>query len=115
MGSKTSLTIQHDTLERFNAMKDELDAAQTDMPDHNADSFLNALLDTWEAQHDGLYETNTEEIIHALRSELDESLADAIRNQSGTDAPDYGQIQNALSEIERRVGNIERTLEDIQR
>lgn len=45
---KTTITIDGDTLDRFKERKDELDDAQPDVPDHSANSFLNALLDTWE-------------------------------------------------------------------
>jgi hypothetical protein len=44
---ETSISVTARTLERFNDAKADLNDAQTDVPDHNADSFLNALLDTW--------------------------------------------------------------------
>jgi len=45
---KTTLTVSDETLERFGSLKSELDDVQTDCPNHTNESFLNALLDTWE-------------------------------------------------------------------
>lgn len=45
---KTTLTVSDETLERFRSIKAELDDIQSDCPDHTNESFLNALLDTWE-------------------------------------------------------------------
>jgi len=51
---KTTITVQDSTLERFKELKAELDKAQ-DAPDHSADTFLSALLDTWEKVNEDGY------------------------------------------------------------
>jgi hypothetical protein len=45
---KTTLTVSDDTLDRFRDAKGELDDLQPDVPDHTNETFLQALLDTWE-------------------------------------------------------------------
>ena len=71
MGEKTTITVQESTLERFKELKAELEEHQSSCPDHTADSFLSALLDTWEAADEGYYDNPAEEITNALRAEID--------------------------------------------
>jgi len=71
----TTITVDEQTLARFKSLKAELDEAQPDVHDHSADSFLPALLDTWEAAEDGYYEEpSADAIADQLRQEID-SLA----------------------------------------
>lgn len=55
---QTTITVEENTLERFKAMKRDLDMSQAG-PDHTADTFLNALMDTWEAADEGMYDEET--------------------------------------------------------
>jgi hypothetical protein len=69
---KTTLSVDESTLERFKHIKQELDEVQKGVPDHSADSFLNALLDTWEAADDGYYEVDTQELVKELTGRMDD-------------------------------------------
>ena len=72
----TTISVDENTLERFREIKAELDDAEDGVPDHTADSFVSALLDTWEAAGDGYYTSND-----AL-AEPDE-IADAVAERVG--------------------------------
>lgn len=58
----TTITVEDSTLERFKQLKAELDEQQ-DAPDHTNESFLQALMDTWEAADDGYYSEPSADII----------------------------------------------------
>lgn len=45
---QTTITVHDETLERFKDLKRELNENHPESPDHSAESFLNALLDTWD-------------------------------------------------------------------
>lgn len=47
--------------DRFYRLKRELDANQSDLPDHTDSSFLSMLMDTYEAVNDGMYERVSDE------------------------------------------------------
>lgn len=46
--AKTTISVQEDTLERFNEMKSDVSEAEPGMPDLSADLFLKSLMDTWD-------------------------------------------------------------------
>ena len=67
----TTISMGESTLERFKQLKAELDDVQ-DAPDHTNESFLKALMDTWEAADDGYYsDPSAEEIAEELKGEID--------------------------------------------
>jgi len=71
----TTITVEDDTLERFNRLKGELEDSQTGSPAHNHDSFLNALLDTWEQTGDGGLGSNYEEIADQIAESVDGGMS----------------------------------------
>jgi hypothetical protein len=111
---KTTLTVDESTHERFKKQKAALDDVQ-DAPDHTTDSFLNALMDTWEASGDPA--TLAEVAPAAFAERLVEELPDS---ESGGkcvfgDVPEGGfeDLQEAIATVEERTGRIEKTLEDM--
>lgn len=97
---KTTITVQEDTLERFNRIKQEADDAEPACPDTNADFFLGSLLDTWEKVEEVGYGGDSPEWVTEGNVEVQ---------------PLYGldDVLEAVRTIEERTGRIERTLEDI--
>jgi len=56
---ETTITVSDRTLERFKHLKSESDEHQDSVPDHTNESFLQSLMDTWEAADDGYYDDET--------------------------------------------------------
>lgn len=118
MGDKTTLSVDPSTLERFKDVKAELDDQQS-APDHTADSFLNALLDTWEAADDGYYNTewNTDALEELLERTADaefvplEEVGDVDTNADAEDLArqfarelDYAELAKQVAdELEERM------------
>ena len=74
----TTISVDESTLERFRALKREIDEAQSDAPDHTSDSFLWALMDTWDAA-DGAQsydEIDTGSIVEQLADEFEAKYDD---------------------------------------
>jgi hypothetical protein len=93
---QTTITVNESTLERFKQLKAELDAEQ-DAPDHTADSFLQGLLDTWEAAGDGYYsDPSAEEIAEQLKDEL------SMANEPGVEVDIAGLIDH-IERLEETV------------
>lgn len=101
---KTTLSVDESTLERFHQQKTALEDVQ-DAPDHTTDSFLNALMDTWEASGDPA--TLAEVAPKTFAEHLVEELP-----QSGNEAA-LAELHDALATIEERTGRIERAIEDL--
>lgn len=87
---KTTITVSDTTLERFRSLKADVDDAQ-DGPDHSNESFLQALMDTWEAAEDGYYD-DSDGVIH---EQLD-------------------RIESSAQTVEERTNRIEQTLEEME-
>jgi len=69
---QTTITVDEPTLRRFKQLKEELDEQQPDVPNHTADTFLHALMDTWEAADEGYYsEPSADEIAEELKQDLE--------------------------------------------
>lgn len=75
---KTTLSVDERTHERFNELKAELDEEQ-DAPDHTADSFLSALLDTWDATDDDSYDQPLPDDTDALAEQIADRVAGHVR------------------------------------
>ena len=82
MAETTTISVSESTLDRFKSVKSDLNDAQDSVPDHNADSFLNALLDTWEAAQDGYYDSGRILPEDAVK-ELIEEFAVAVEPEQG--------------------------------
>lgn len=84
------MTIDKSTLERFNSLKEELNEQQ-DGPDHSADTFLQGLMDTWEAVDEGHYNSDVEELVEELKDEL------SMANDPGEEV----DVEGLYDEIEK--------------
>ena len=82
----TTISVEDKTLERFRDLKAELDDRQDGVPDHTADSFMWALMDTWEAADEGYYSS-------------DDTLTDITDLEERLD-----RIESAASTAEERTG-----------
>jgi chromosome segregation ATPase len=123
---ETSISVTARTLERFNDAKADLNDAQSDVPDHNADSFLNALLDTWE-QVGEIPEDGPEAITDALSDDevaivgteaaVAEKIADRIESSDvGDDLREQlDRIEASAATVEERTNQIQRDVEGLQR
>lgn len=98
--NQTTITVDERTLERFKSLKRELDNEQDSVPDHTADSFVNALLDTWEAADDGYYDVDAGEIAEQLKNEI--SMADAPGVQADTEEI-ISRIEDLENQLPRKV------------
>lgn len=117
---QTSIATRAETLERFNRLKAELNDLNPDDPDHNADSFLNALMDTWEIVGE-IPEEGPEAITDALADDevaivaADGTAQDLADSLSGVDADlraKLDRIESAAEAAEDRTGSIQNTLEN---
>lgn len=99
---QTTITVDEPTLRRFKQLKDDLDEQQPDVPNHTADTFLHALMDTWEAADEGYYsEPSADAIAEQLKDELsmvDEPTADV-------------DVDGLVTEIDRLKEMVERVPE----
>jgi len=99
----TTITVSDERLERFKQLKAELDEQQSDVPDHSADSFLAALMDTWEAAEDGYYsEPSADEIAEQLKDEI--SMANEPAVEIDVDSI-MKRIDDLESQLPRKVAN----------
>jgi len=96
---QTTITVTTSTLDRFNELRADLNDNQPDCPDHNADSFVNALLDTWE-QYQGPDETDPESEVEI---EADMQLVLAALED----------IKSGVNTTEQRTNSIENMVEDM--
>jgi len=93
---QTTITVEESTLERFKELKAELDAVQ-DAPDHTNESFLQALMDTWEAAEDGYYsDPSADEIAEQLKGEI------SMANEPGVEV-DVDRIINRIDDLESQL------------
>jgi len=68
---QTTITVDESTLERFKTLKEEHSEEQPETPEHTADTFLHALMDTWEhAKGNTFTQSPAEEIAKELQDEL---------------------------------------------
>ena len=103
----TTLTIEDSTLERFKALKQELDREQSSVPDHTNESFLKALMDTWEAADNGYYDDGTEEIQEQL-NEVQEMLESAQDSWEYLNAEElHGTVHQSDEQIKRIINRID--------
>lgn len=109
----TTITVEDATLQRFKRLKKQLDEQQ-DAPDHTNESFLKALMDTWEAADDGYYsEPSAEEIAEQLKNEL------SMANEPGVemDVPELyeriDELEAAVKEATNAAQSAERTVEQM--
>lgn len=94
--SQTTITVSERTLERFKSLKAELDDVQ-DAPDHTNESFLQSLMDTWEAADDGYYsDPSPEEIAEQLKNEISMSNEPAVE-------VDVDRIMNRIDDLENSI------------
>ena len=91
----TTISVEGQTLERFHDLKQDLDDEQDGVPDHTADSFLWALMDTWEAADEGYYAS-------------DDTLADVSDLADQLD-----RIEDAAREATNAAQNAERAAEEL--
>lgn len=96
----TTITVEQKTLERFKELKRELDEIQADVPDHNADSFLKCLMDTYEAAQDGHYGESNDPLTLSEVAEIAEQLQEHIDypEREGTD-----RIINRIDDLESQL------------
>jgi hypothetical protein len=100
---QTTITVDESTLERFKATKRSLDAEQDGVPDHSADSFLNALLDTWEAAGDGYYtDPSAEAIVEELETRIDTLAFDGAVSESEAERI-IGRLEDLEAQLPRKV------------
>jgi len=105
----TTISVDSETLERFNKLKREMDSNQPNVPDHNADSFLSCLMDTYEAAEDGYYSDPSEGgIAEELAAKIDTLAFDGAISEQEAE-----RIISSLNAIEARTNSIEGTLEDM--
>jgi chaperonin cofactor prefoldin len=98
MGKMTSISVEESTRDRFNRLKAELDEQQN-APDHTANSFLSALLDTWEAVDDGHYQdVNADLIADELKQEIDSLTFDGAVFKDEAE-----RIMARIDELESRI------------
>lgn len=96
----TTITVEGDTLERFNELKRELDEIQADVPDHNADSFLKCLMDTYEAAQDGHYGEPNDPLTLSEVAEIAEQLQEQI---DYPERQDTDRIINRIDDLESQL------------
>lgn len=78
---QTTITVQDKTLQRFKQLKQELDDVQN-APDHSADSFLKALMDTWDAVEDGYYGEPSDPLTFSEVDEIANQLVEGVESMN---------------------------------
>lgn len=105
--AKTSLTVTERTLERFNDAKETVDEQQASVPNHSADSFLNMLLDTFEAVNDEHYQDESKaEVIQEIREEL--AKIDTQQETLDGKKEIVNRIDDLENELTTRLENLQR-------
>ena len=91
----TTITVDENTHQRFRELKRNLDGRQDGVPEHTSDSFLSALMDTWEAADGGYYTSNDE------LDEVSELLDKLERIEAMTQ-----EATNAAQSADRKLDNM---------
>ena len=91
----TTITVDENTHQRFRELKRELDDRQDGVPEHTSDSFLSALMDTWEAADEDYYTSNDE------LDEVSELLDKLERIEAMTQ-----EATNAAQSADRKLDNM---------
>jgi hypothetical protein len=95
----TTITVEDDTLERFNRLKVELDTNQPDVPNHSSDSFLKCLMDTYDAAQEGHYGEPNDPL---TLSKVDE-IAEQLQAECECEPVDYAEVENRVEKALERV------------
>jgi lipid II:glycine glycyltransferase (peptidoglycan interpeptide bridge formation enzyme) len=101
---KTSITVTHSTLERFNDLK--ANTGDESVRELTSDEFIDALLDAWEQNGESVYaEIDVDELIDKLAAEAggagvdDSEIARSVVRQF-----DYAALSDAVAdELEGRM------------
>ena len=91
----TTITVDENTHQRFRELKRELDDRQDGMPEHTSNSFLSALMDTWEAADEEYY-TSDDDI-----DEVKELMDKVKRLEAMT-----REATNAAQSADRKLDNM---------
>jgi len=105
---QTTITVEDSTLTRFKETKAKLDNQQDSVPDHSADSFLNALLDTWDAS-DAEKDTPVD-----LRKDIGDEVRQIITEELEPVAANQGVTQNPGVDADAIVGQIKGRIDDLE-
>lgn len=109
--AQTTISVGDQTLERFKKLKSNLDEAQSDVPDHTNESFLMALMDTWErddAPTDAraLSDADVQDIINEIAATADDTgrVDDDALAREVVSQIDYAHLADRVAdEVERRM------------
>jgi len=105
----TTITVKDSTLERFKRLKGELDDKQN-APNHTNESFLQSLMDTWEAADDGYYsDPSADNIVAEIKDQLD-----TLAFQGALTEAEAERLMNSLKTIEERTGRLEQQFEALE-
>lgn len=73
--SETTIGVDEDTRKRFMRLKESVDDADPSLPPQTANSFLNSLMDTWEAVDEGKYsEWDEDRMREIARDEINDNV-----------------------------------------
>jgi len=114
----TTLTVEESTLERFKSLKRELDSRQDSVPDHTSNSFLAALMDTWEATDETKATPDQDVTVESLVEEVQNQISMAnepgveIETQKLIDRLD--KLEQYVKEATDAAQSAERKVEELQ-
>lgn len=97
----TTITVQEETKERLSDVRGE--------DFKNWDAFLNDLADYYQQNVEPVYAVGSDQPVDSITTDTDDGL------DLGFDMDTLDSIQSSIETVEQRTGNIERTLEDLQR
>jgi len=104
---RTTISVREQTLARFNDALSDINNERDSVPNHSADSFVSALLDTWAFVDDDYNDPSVEELTEVLKEEL------VVADNRGMEL-DTGRLFAAVETIEERTGRLEQMLEEME-
>jgi len=109
--AQTTITVDAATLERLKELKTELNDVQS-APDHTNDSFLHALMDTWECEDEADNpDMIAEQVVDLFTAEVVEPF-NAIETQLDTDEIAEEVAAQVMKDVDSRLSAIEEQLPD---
>jgi len=106
----TTITVESETLERFNRLKEN--TGDDDIPELSSDQFMKSLLDTWEENGESIYGEQPE--AKAIAQELKESM-DILTPEQAERITEQGDDRAVLNRLDDLQTHIDSRFNEVQR
>jgi hypothetical protein len=97
----TTITVEDDTLKRFNALK--ANTGDDNVPELSANDFLKSLLDAWEENDEAIYGDQYADVNATELAREIETMIDTAAYNGGISEERAGEILGRIDDLEARL------------